>query len=84
MIDELRQAVDRAAGQSAQEQAAIAASINAMLDADAQWEVLLSDPRGLSVLEQLAEEAHQEYLRGETRDLDELLAEDDSPKAATQ
>jgi len=44
---------------------------------DTHWEMLLNDPRGLSVLEQLAEEAHQEYLRGETQDLDEFLGQAD-------
>jgi len=81
MIEELREAFERAAQQSIQEQAVIAASVNEMLDADTRWDELLSDPRGLSVLEQMAEEAHQEYLRGETQDLDDLLAEDDDVKA---
>ena len=66
MIDELRQAFDLAAQQSEQEQATIAARIKEMIEADRQWGALLSDPDSLNMLEEMAEEAHQDYLRGET------------------
>lgn len=69
MIEELRKAFDLAAQQSEQEQAAIAARIKDMIEADEQWDMLLSDPDSLSMLEELAEEAHQEYLRGETEEI---------------
>lgn len=69
MIDELRKAFALAAQQSAEEQAAIAARIKTMIDADQQWDALLSDPDNLSMLEEMAEEAHQEYLRGETDEI---------------
>jgi C4-type Zn-finger protein len=66
MIDELRAAFNLAAQQSEQEQVAIAARIKMMIEADQQWDVLLSDPDSMSMLEEMAEEAHQEYMRGET------------------
>jgi hypothetical protein len=70
MIDELREAFDLAAQQSEQEQAAIAARIKEMIEADRQWYALLSDPDSLSMLEEMAEEAHQEYLRGEAEEIE--------------
>lgn len=79
MIDELRRAIERAAQQPETEQVILARLLNATIDADSRWDELLHDPRSLSVLEQMAAEAHEEYLRGETRDLDELLAEPDQP-----
>lgn len=69
MIDELRAAFDLAAQQSEQEQAAIAARVKLMIEADQQWDRLLSDPDSLSMLEEMAEEAHQEYVRGETEEI---------------
>lgn len=65
MIDELREAFDLAARQSEEEQATIAARIKEMTEADRQWDALLSDSDSLSMLEEMAEEAHQDYLRGE-------------------
>jgi hypothetical protein len=72
MIDELRRAVERAAQQSETEQVALARLLNETIDADNKSDELQHGPRGLSVLERMAQEAHEEYLRGETRDLDEL------------
>lgn len=69
MIDELREAFDLAAQRSEREQAAIAARIKEMIAADRQWDALLSDSDSLSMLEAMAEEAHQEYLRGETEEI---------------
>ncbi len=66
MIDELREAFDPASRQSEQEQAAIAARIKEMIESDRQWDALLSDSDSLSMLEEMAEEAYQSYLRGET------------------
>jgi len=66
MIDELREAFDPASRQSEQEQAAIAARIKEMIESDRQWDALLSDSDSLSMLEEMAEEAHQSYLRDET------------------
>lgn len=70
MIDELREAFNLAAQQPEQEQAAIAARIKEMIQADRRWDALLSEPDSLSMLEEMAEEAHQEYLRGETEEID--------------
>jgi hypothetical protein len=67
MIDELQKAFALAAQQSEQEQAAIAVRIREMIEADTRWDALLADPESVDMLEELAEEAHQEYLRGETR-----------------
>lgn len=72
MIDELREAFDLAAQKSEREQAAIAARVKEMIEADARWEALLTDPDSLAMLEEMGEEAHQEYLRGET---DEIKSE---------
>lgn len=69
MIDELREAFDLAAQKSEREQAEIAARIKDMLSADARWEALLADPASLAMLDEMAEEAHQEYLRGETEEI---------------
>jgi hypothetical protein len=65
MIDELQKAFTLAAQQSEQEQAAIAARIREMIEADTKWGALLSDPDSLDMLDEMAEEVHQEYLRGE-------------------
>lgn len=81
MIEELRKAFDLAAQQSELEQAAIAMRIKDMIEADQQWAMLLSDPDSLSMLEELAEEAHQEYLRGETEDITPSMRQaDQSPQ----
>ena len=69
MVDELREAFELAARQSEQEQVAIAARIKTMIEADRQWDTLLSAPDSLSMLEEMAEEAHQEYVRGETEEI---------------
>jgi len=69
MIAELREAFDLAAQQSEQEQAALAIRIREMIEADQRWDELLADPDSLSMLEEMAEEAHQEYLRGETEEI---------------
>ena len=69
MIDELRAAFELAAQQSEHEQAAIAARIQLMIEADQQWTALLSDADSLSMLDEMADEAHQEYLRGETEEI---------------
>ena len=69
MIDELRAAFDMAARKSEREQAAIAVRIKEMIEADAQWEALLADPDSLAMLEEMGEEAHQEYLRGDTEEI---------------
>jgi hypothetical protein len=40
---------------------------------EARWAELLSDPNGIALLDQMAEEALAEYDAGDTQDLDELL-----------
>lgn len=76
MIDALKQAVERAAQRPEHEQAILAHLLMQAMDADAKWDALLHTPSSLVMLEQMAEEAHQEHLRGETRDLDDLLDAD--------
>ncbi len=76
MIDELQKAFALAAQQSEQEQAAIAVRIREMIEADTRWDALLSDPESVDLLEELAEEAHQEYLRGETEEIGPQPEED--------
>jgi hypothetical protein len=76
MIDELQKAFALAAQQSEQEQATIAARIREMIEADTRWDALLSDPESVDMLEELAEEAHQEYLRGETEEIGPQPEED--------
>lgn len=75
MIDELKRAFERAAQQPETEQIVLARLLNETIDADSKWDELLHDPRGLAVLEQMAQEAHEEYLRGETRDVEELIGQ---------
>lgn len=69
MIDELREIFDVVALKPESEQAEIASHIKMMLESDARWEELLADPRSKAILEEMAEEAHQEYLRGETEEI---------------
>jgi hypothetical protein len=76
MIDALQKAFALAAQQSEQEQAAIAVRIREMIEADTRWDALLSDPESVDMLEELAEEAHQEYLRGETEEIGPQPEED--------
>jgi len=76
MIDELQKVFALAAQQSEREQAAIAARIKEMIEADVQWDAMLSSPESLDMLEEMAEEAHQEYLRGETEEIGSRLGED--------
>jgi hypothetical protein len=75
VIDELQKAFALAGQQSEKEQAAIAARIREMIEADIRWDALLSDPESVGMLEELAEEAHQEYLRGETEELGPQIGE---------
>jgi hypothetical protein len=69
MIDELQKAFALAEQQSEKEQAVIAARIHEMIEADTHWDALLFDPESIDMLEEMAEEAHQEYLRGETEEI---------------
>lgn len=79
ITDELKRALERAAQQPEAEQLALAHMLNEAIDAVSKWEELLRDPRGISVLEQMAEEAHENYLRGETHALEELFTARDEP-----
>lgn len=64
MIDMLKQAVERAAQQPEAEQEAIAQAILEMLDADAKWETLFSDPRTPQALDALWAEAIEDVKAG--------------------
>lgn len=69
MIDMLKQAVERAAQQSEAEQEAIAQAILEMLDADAKWETLFSDPRTPQVLDALWAEAIEDVKTGNAEEI---------------
>ena len=69
MNDALKRAVERAAQQSEQVQAAITHVILEMLDADAKWESLLSDPRTAKALVELRSEAHEDVRSGRAEDI---------------
>ena len=64
MIDLLKQAVERAAQQPEAEQTAIAQAIIEMLDADAAWQTLLSDPHTPQALDELWAEALEDVQAG--------------------
>ncbi|MGH9637492.1 MAG: hypothetical protein ACRD72_21880 [Candidatus Angelobacter sp.] len=69
MIDVLKQAMERAAQQSDEEQAAIAQAIMEMLDADTTWDALLNDPRTPEVLDKLWAEAMDEVKQGNAEEI---------------
>jgi hypothetical protein len=69
MIDIFKQAVERAAQQPEQEQEAIAQAILEMLDADAKWESLLSDPRTPKLLDEMWSEAQENGRSGSAEDI---------------
>jgi hypothetical protein len=51
-------------------QEAIAREILERIEADARWDALFADPRSETLLERLADEAHEEVRRGEVYDGD--------------
>ena len=57
MIDALKQAVERASQQSAEEQETLAAILTQAMDDDAKWEALFADPLTSQALDLLAAEA---------------------------
>ena len=57
MIDALKQAVERASQQSAEEQEALAVMLIQAMDDDARWEELFADPLTPQALDLLAAEA---------------------------
>jgi hypothetical protein len=69
MIDALRQAVERAAQQPEDEQAAIASAIETLLDADTRWTALLHDPRTPAALDALVSEALAEVAAGHAEEI---------------
>jgi hypothetical protein len=67
----LKEAVARLLALSESDQDAMASRIIEELEADARWDELFEQrPR---VLEQLADEALEEFRKGDTEDLDDLL-----------
>lgn len=76
MSEALRQAFERAAEQSEEEQTALAARIMQMLDADAKWEALFADPMTPQALDALAAEAIAEDEAGLAEEIagDEFLS----------
>jgi cellobiose-specific phosphotransferase system component IIB len=66
ITDILKQAMELAAQQSETEQTIIAQAILEILDADAHWDALLSDPRTPQALEQLWAEAKEDVKAGRT------------------
>ncbi len=69
MIAALKQAFERAAQQSEEEQTALAALIMQTLDDDAKWEALLADPLTPQALDRLAAEAIAEDDAGLTEEI---------------
>jgi hypothetical protein len=69
MIEVLKEAVERAAQQSEEEQAVIAAIIMRTLDIDTRWEALLADPLTPRALDRLAAESIAEDGAGQTQDI---------------
>ncbi len=64
MVDALKQAFDRAAQQSEEEQTALAALIMEVLEADDRWEKLFADPLPQAALDALAADALAEDEQG--------------------
>jgi hypothetical protein len=52
------------------EQEAIARDVLERIEADTRWDDLFADPRSASLLERLADEAHDEISRGDIADRD--------------
>ncbi len=78
MIDVLRQVIEQAERLEPADQAALAAQIQRYLEEledERGWQERFRDPRALEAIDRLAEEAHAEYLAGETLDLDGVLRE---------
>ncbi len=69
MIDALKQAVERASQQPAEEQEALAAMLIQAMDDDAKWEALFADPLTPQALEMLAAEAIAEDDAGQTEEI---------------
>lgn len=69
MIAALKQAFERAAQESEEEQAALAALIMRTLEDDARWETLLADPLTLQALDALATDAIAEDEEGGTEEI---------------
>jgi hypothetical protein len=76
MIAALREAFERAAQESEEEQAALAALIMKTLEDDARWETLLADPLTVLALDKLGAEAIAEDEAGEAEEItgDEFLS----------
>ncbi len=73
MIESLRKAFELAQQQPEAEQEVIAQLILEEFRAEERWNELLTHPKSVKLLEQLAEQARKEYNAGLTHDLDELL-----------
>lgn len=69
LTDILKQAMERAAQQPEQEQARIAQAVLEMLDADARWKELLSEPRTPSALDELWQEAQEDVKAGQAKEI---------------
>ena len=73
MIEALRKAFELAEQQPEAEQEVIAQFILEEYSAEDRWNELLTQPKSVTLLERLAEQARKEYSAGLTHDLDELL-----------
>ena len=71
MIEALRRAIELAQQLPEEEQQVLAHLMLEEMQAEARWEQALHDPRSEILLERMAEQAHQEYATGLTRDLDD-------------
>lgn len=70
MTKALREIFEAASKLPDEAQDALAAIIAEELRSEQRWQSLLDDPRSSDLLKDLADEALQEYRRGETRVLD--------------
>lgn len=73
MIEALRRAFELAQQQPEEEQEVIAQLILEEFREEERWNELLAHPKSVTLLEQLADQAHKEYKAGLTHNLDELL-----------
>jgi uncharacterized protein YihD (DUF1040 family) len=71
MIEALKRAIELAQQLPEEEQQVLAHLMLEEMQAEARWEQVLNDPRSEILLERMAEQAHQEYATGLTRDLDD-------------
>ncbi len=73
MVDHLRQIISQIEQLPAEQQESYAEVLQSMLEADREWDVLLSDPRSEDVLDDLIAQAKEEVRQGMTFSIDEII-----------